>query len=73
MGGQSHPIPHLGGSRPTGDRLAGIGLLIPDRDNRFFLNTPAFLRLRNYRRWRAAAGLVLLTAAWLLAERLAIT
>lgn len=50
IGGRSHPVPDFGGPESTASRLWRLGLLLPDGDHLFYLNTPVFLLAR--RAWR---------------------
>lgn len=59
-GGRSHPIPNWEpGERSTGARLCDMGLLVPDGDQKFFVDVNAFHRARRVWRLRAAAVWIL--------------
>ena len=59
-GGRSHPIPNWEpGERSTGVRLCDMGLLVPDGDEKFFIDLDAFRRARRTWRLRAAVAWVL--------------
>lgn len=59
-GGMSHPVPNREpGERSTGVRLSDMGLLVPDGDEKFFIDLDAFRRARREWRLRAATAWIL--------------